>query len=612
MKRKNLFITGILLITAISFQRCNVEPEYYSQAEPSTFFDSQAKVYARFARPFAHWAGQAANIPYGRLTWMQEGTTDEIIMPNRGGDWYDDGFFVNAFYHHFSPGTESYATYGWDTYAQGVAQVYSSIEDIDKYVDFDALGFPAGTRASMLNQLNVLVAYYYLYALDHFGGVPIYKSNQEELKARATDVETFEFIEGLLKDALPTLPKRALGDRQDQIVTQGVAASLLARLYLNAEPYIRQSKYVECAKICEDLINGVYGQYALAGSYQEIWGFDNETSNEVIWAVASDPSYRGFEAGNRNYGTHYGTWAYFDNPEAMSWNGICLIPSLDIEGKSYVPGSPNPSSKFGGPFKLGSPYAKFESTDLRKKNYVYGIQNGVRGSKKYEGMFLEGKLINPLTGAACLADGSREYLKGDTIPMPDQIGQLGPDIPKYDENGNVMYDDSGNVIIDKPRYPDGRKEGAMFAEENSGVRLLKFSPTPNTADAALWKTTDIPIIRFAEIKYMLAECKWRAGGKGEAAALINEVRARYFVGGADPNPVTAANLDEWRLLDEYMIEFLNECRRRSDLIRFGKFTTEAWWDHPADGPGKEYLNRFPIPEGAFSANPKLIQNPGYN
>jgi hypothetical protein len=41
------------------------------------------------------------------------------------------------------------------------------------------------------------------------------------------------------------------------------------------------------------------------------------------------------------------------------------------------------------------------------------------------------------------------------------------------------------------------------------------------------------------------------------------------------------------------------------------FTTASWWDHPADGPGKEYLNRFPIPEWIISANPEIDQNPGY-
>jgi hypothetical protein len=583
MKRKNLFMIGILLITAISFQRCNIEPEYYSEISPSTFFDSQDKVYQRFERPFAAFI-TGHTIPRGYFTAMQMLSTDEIVMPNRAGDWYDDGFYLNTFYHSFSPGTEAYSNYTWEYYGTVTAQAWSALEDIDKFVDFDAMGFPTGTRESMLNQLKVLVAYTYLIALDHFGGVPIYTSNNQELQPRASDQETFDFIEKLLKEALPTLPKRVAGEAQNMKMTQGVAAALLARLYFNAESYIKKNMYSDAATICEAILNGTYGSYAQAASYQEIFGFNNEACNEVIWTFPSDASYRAMEGSNRNYATHYGTWEYFNNDNAMSWNGLCLIPSLDINGKSYKYGSANPSPN--GTYKLGSPYAKFEDTDIRKQNYLFNPT-----TKNYTGMFLAGKLINPFSGTACLADGSREYPKGDTIPMVDQIAQLSP----------------------TKNYPDGRKEGAMYAEENSGVRLLKYSPTPDKTNNAMWKNSDLPVIRLTEIKYILAECKYRNNDKPGAAALINSVRERYFTTtGGDPNPVTTANLDDYRFLDEWLIEFIGEARRRTDLIRFGKFTTEAWWDHPADGPGKEYLNRFPIPEGAFSANPKLVQNPGYN
>lgn len=80
-------------------------------------------------------------------------------------------------------------------------------------------------------------------------------------------------------------------------------------------------------------------------------------------------------------------------------------------------------------------------------------------------------------------------------------------------------------------------------------------------------------------------------------------------GGADPNPVTADNLDEYRMLDEWMIEFLGEGRRRTDLIRWDKFVTESWWDHtPLNDKNK---NLFPIPNSAISANNLIEQNPGY-
>ncbi len=78
---------------------------------------------------------------------------------------------------------------------------------------------------------------------------------------------------------------------------------------------------------------------------------------------------------------------------------------------------------------------------------------------------------------------------------------------------------------------------------------------------------------------MLAECYYNMDRKGDAAELINKVRARNFADGKDPNPVTAANLDKYRLADEWMIEFLGESRRRTDLIRWGMYVTENWWDH---------------------------------
>jgi hypothetical protein len=311
-----------------------------------------------------------------------------------------------------------------------------------------------------------------------------------------------------------------------------------------------------------------------------VFGWDNEKSSEFIFGISSAKSFREVKGGRLEYSSHYNTMVYLDNMEALSWNGFCLSPSQDMDGKHYR----YETGKLGGPYKLGCPYDKFESNDVRKQNYVY------YGGGKYEGMFLAGILINPVTGGVCTADGTREYKAGDTIPMVDIIAQLCPT---------------------KDYRPD-RYEGAMFAEENSGVRLLKFSPVPNDADNAINFDPDVPLIRYAEIEFMLAEIAFNSDDKSEAANILNAVRARYFTTtGGDPNPVTAGNLDKYRLADEWLIEFIGEGRRRTDLIRWGMFTTEAWWDHYADGPGQEFRNRFPIPQSAMNANSKLVQNPGY-
>jgi hypothetical protein len=98
----------------------------------------------------------------------------------------------------------------------------------------------------------------------------------------------------------------------------------------------------------------------------------------------------------------------------------------------------------------------------------------------------------------------------------------------------------------------------------------------------------------------------------EAAELINTVRARNFEG-EDPQKLTGADLQgedgKYRLADEWMLEFLCEKRRRTDLIRWDMYVHEDWWDHKATH--QEHLNRFPLADQTISSNNLLEQNPGY-
>jgi hypothetical protein len=141
-------------------------------------------------------------------------------------------------------------------------------------------------------------------------------------------------------------------------------------------------------------------------------------------------------------------------------------------------------------------------------------------------------------------------------------------------------------------------------EENSCIRPVKI---PIASDAAYRWSSDMVILRLEEVYYMLAECKFRAGDKAGAAELINKVRRRAFEGYNDPDPVTATNLDKYRLIDEWGIEFLCEGRRRTDLIRWDMFVTEDWWDHKASNDRSRHL--FPVPTKAISGNNNLAKDP---
>ena len=561
MKLKHI-IAVTVGAAALCAPSCDLDEKFYSEVTPDTFFTSPESTYAVLCRPFTHWKWYI-----GADRWyLQELTTDEMVCPKRGSDWYNSGEYYRLHYHTWSP-DDRFVVNTYDGTTGGISRALEAKSDLQG-VDYNAIGLNDAVKADHINQLNAITAYFYMRGLDYFGGMPIYYSVDDDLCARSTARETYAHIETLLKDAIPALSKKTtLGASEDGYIKQAAAAALLAQLYFNAVAYIGEEHFDECAEICRDIIGGVYGTYELDKTWYGPHCFDNNTSPEVIWTVPSENSKVEWNWYFK-YFYHYSAYEYF-GIETAGYNGFMLTPSLDPQGRYYTQ------------WKLGSPYRKFNDKDLRKKPYRY------LGSRKYEGMFLVGDQTNPNNPSQqCL--GQKEY-SGTVINLVDQVARFSEVGTKYNSVAELTS-----------TMADG--------EENSGVRLVK-APQPNLDDKLLRWNPDCPVIRLSEIYYMLAECELRAGDRKTAAGLINQVRGRNFEGGVDPNPVTADNLDEYRMLDEWMIEFLGEGRRRTDLIRWDKFVTESWWDHtPLNDKNK---NLFPIPNSAISANNLIEQNPGY-
>ena len=561
MKLKHI-IAVTVGAAALCAPSCDLDEKFYSEVTPDTFFTSPESTYAVLCRPFTHWKWYI-----GADRWyLQELTTDEMVCPKRGSDWYNSGEYYRLHYHTWSP-DDRFVVNTYDGTTGGISRALEAKSDLQG-VDYNAIGLNDAVKADHINQLNAITAYFYMRGLDYFGGMPIYYSVDDDLCARSTARETYAHIETLLKDAIPALSKKTtLGASEDGYIKQAAAAALLAQLYFNAVAYIGEEHFDECAEICRDIIGGVYGTYELDKTWYGPHCFDNNTSPEVIWTVPSENSKVEWNWYFK-YFYHDSSYEYF-GIETAGYNGFMLTPSLDPQGRYYTQ------------WKLGNPYQKFNDKDLRKKPYRY------LGSRKYEGMFLVGDQTNPNNPSQqCL--GQKEY-SGKVINLVDQVARFSEVGTKYNSVAELTS-----------TMADG--------EENSGVRLVK-APQPNLDDKLLRWNPDCPVIRLSEIYYMLAECELRAGDKKTAAGLINQVRGRNFEGGADPNPVTADNLDEYRMLDEWMIEFLGEGRRRTDLIRWDKFVTESWWDHtPLNDKNK---NLFPIPNSAISANNLIEQNPGY-
>ncbi|WP_265955703.1 RagB/SusD family nutrient uptake outer membrane protein [Galbibacter sp. EGI 63066] len=129
-------------------------------------------------------------------------------------------------------------------------------------------------------------------------------------------------------------------------------------------------------------------------------------------------------------------------------------------------------------------------------------------------------------------------------------------------------------------------------------------------------STDLPIIRLAEIYLNYAEASLRGGGGdlNTAVNAINELRTRAY-GGTTGN-ITSGDLTLDFVLDERSRELYWEGQRRTDLIRYSLFTTSDYlWPFKGNEPGgisvSEHLNLFPLPSSVLTVNPNLTQNTGY-
>ncbi|MFA9390786.1 MAG: RagB/SusD family nutrient uptake outer membrane protein [Prolixibacteraceae bacterium] len=155
-----------------------------------------------------------------------------------------------------------------------------------------------------------------------------------------------------------------------------------------------------------------------------------------------------------------------------------------------------------------------------------------------------------------------------------------------------------------------------------GIGVMKFSNYKADGSEAdnyhpTFTSTDVPVFRLSDVYLMYAELVLRgaAGGdKGTALAYVNKIRERAF---QDANhAITDGELTLDFILDERARELYWEGHRRTDLIRFNKFTGGdylwQWKGNVLDGKATDaYRNLYPIPENDLMANPNLLQNPGY-
>ena len=180
------------------------------------------------------------------------------------------------------------------------------------------------------------------------------------------------------------------------------------------------------------------------------------------------------------------------------------------------------------------------------------------------------------------------------------------------QNGQAVNDRSGSPLIFTTAIPDLTK-----ASEGNGVRFNKFVPQPSPPHGGA-QPNDFTWFRLSEMYLIRAEAENALGQTGAALADLNVIHAPHN-GNVGVVAATQAAIRD-AILDERVLELSGEGKRRTDLIRHGKFL--SWTENSANGvcganpaagcPARAaYRVVFPISVNVMGSNPLLVQNAGY-
>ena len=498
---------------------------------------------------------------------IQEISTDEAILPYRGGtDWGDNGIYL-AMHQHTYTSTDPNLRTTWNLILQGLSRSVTAIQALPDNKDPSAKVFLAEARG--------MRAYYSMLTLDLFGLVFVKENSAENSKIlRGSDA--VEYIKSELLAVEPNLDATVGPGR----LSKGAAWGLLARLYLNSAVYrdvyadkitFKSEDMDKVLEYCDKII--MSNQYSLSKDYFSIFGSDNHDNKELIFAV----------------------------DQRSDLNGHNRMAYFSLSGDQFpLPAFPNANGT-DGPGITPDFYRSWVTANAP----LDPAKADPRFYKENLSIYSNGK-------DSCVDAASFNINRG--ILRGQQYGLIR-------KNGVFLKCSDGKMLVGK-LFHDTRNKPTLavdFTEQidftvagsnyNTGYRVEKYEFSKKSASGRNFGEADIVIVRLADIYLMRAEAKLRKSNDAAGALIdVNTVRAARTAT-TPVSPLTSMSLDI--LLRERGFELYWEMVRRSDLIRFGKY--EDAWTEKTNADKKKRI--FPIPQtavdGASNLPGYLKQNDGY-
>jgi len=561
--KKIIYKSALLLAICAGISSCTklnekVQDEILSPASLTEKQQAEgliAPVYARLPDIYRHTTYFA----------LQEISTDEAILPYRGGtDWGDNGIYISL-HKHETVSTDPNVKDTWTYITQELSRAETAIAGLKTNKD--------GSAPLFLAEAKGMRAFYNWMCLDLFG-IAFQKEDEKSLSKVLRGTDAVEYIKSELLAVEPLLDNT---NGPGRLTKAGVWA-LLARLYLNAAVY--RDRYAasfdfkteDMDKVIEYSDKVISSNlFTLSPDYFAIFGNDNHTNKELIFAVDQRSDLNGHNrmAYFSLSGDQYPLPQY---PAANGTDGPAITPDFyQTWATANAPADP----------------ATADPRFYKQNISIY---------------------TNP--GDSCVTDFNidRGILRGQQYGLIRINGAF-----VKCSNGNFKVGKLYNLSRSNPNLPvdftlqvDFTTAGSNYS---TGYRVEKYEFSRASSSGRNFGQADISIVRLADVYLMRAEAKLRKNDAAGALTDVNTVRTSRTAYAVKPTALTSMNLD--LLFRERGFELYWEMNRRTDMIRFGKY--EGVWTEKSSTDKNKRI--FPIPQSAIdgaSYLPDFLkQNPGY-
>lgn len=556
MKKK--YILYVLIIAAATAGTGCTKPSETVLDETSSYGQTDKEVAEGVIAPVY------ANLPsiflHTNYLTLQEISTDEAILPYRGGtDWGDNGIYIAMHTHNFTT-TDPNIRNTWTFLTQSVSRALTAITTLPTSKYASAKTFLAEARG--------MRAYYNLLLLDLFGLVFV-KDDPREVSKILRGNEAVEYIKSELLAVEPNLESNVTHGRLSKEACWG----LLARLYLNSTVYSNiyspqftfpASDMDKVIEYCDKIIAS--NKYQFSPEYFSIFDDNNDTNKEIIFAVDQRAELNG-----------HNRMAYF----SLSGDQWPLPDYINANGTD-------------GPAITSDFYRTWVN--------AYGAVDPATADPRF---YKENLSIYSNPADSCVPAAQFRINRG--ILRGQQYGLIKKNSAFVKcVNGNMKVGPLFHDSRSRPTLPVIFTEKVDYTTEGSnypsGYRVSKYEFSRKSVSGRNFGEANIVILRLADVYLMRAEAKLRKNNDANAAlADVNTVRASRTARQVPP-ALTSMDLDI--LFRERGFELYWECLRRTDMIRFGKY--EGTWTEKNNNDVKKRI--FPLPQTAVDAAANI---PGY-